>query len=33
MQKKYIIRLTNEERESLRNVIKKLKLDVLVFCS
>ena len=33
MQKKYIDRLTNEERESLRNVIKKLKLDVLVFCS
>ena len=25
MQKKYIVRLTNEERESLRSVIKKLK--------
>ena len=33
MQKKYIVRLTNEERERLRSVIKKLKLDVLVFCS
>ena len=25
MQKKYIVRLTNEERESLRSVLKKLK--------
>ena len=25
MQKKYIVRLTNEERERLRSVIKKLK--------
>ena len=25
MHKKYIVRLTNEERESLRSVIKKLK--------
>ena len=25
MQKKYIVRLTNEERESLRSVTKKLK--------
>ena len=25
MQKKYIVRLTDEERETLRSVIKKLK--------
>ena len=25
MEKKYIVRLTDEERETLRNVIKKLK--------
>ena len=33
MHKKHIVRLTNEERETLRIVVRKLKLDDLVFDS